>query len=189
MRRINGQEDGPPASNPDKSSDCSSDSSCDPPQTFEEHELRSGFQITIMTLCLLCRKVPQPTTEHRKQPIRPFKGLERNMEAYQTFERCARQKVDHLFPTSSEVLRERMAESIATRRMRFMQFEQRQKTLSTLNEPAPIPQRRPDFITSSISLSERFLNTIPIDALPRRPQLDPTDTSFACQYCCLVCPA
>lgn len=37
---------------------------------------------------------------------------------------------------ASQVLRERMAESVATRRLRFLYLERHQKKTSTLNKPA-----------------------------------------------------
>ncbi|KAJ4315292.1 hypothetical protein N0V84_008448 [Fusarium piperis] len=79
--------------------------------------------------------------QHRQERVQRFKDLDRNKEMILHFERCARQKVDHLFPNASEPLRKRMADSIATRRARFLYLEMHQKKASTLNEPAPVLQQ------------------------------------------------
>lgn len=54
-------------------------------------------------------------------------------------ERIAREKVDNhiLFSKASETLRERAAESIATRRTRFSYLEQHKEKVSTLIKPVP----------------------------------------------------
>ena len=57
----------------------------------------------------------------RLKQIQRFENLDsQNKETYQLFERRARQKADQLFPRASQVLRERITESIAIRRMRFL---------------------------------------------------------------------
>lgn len=72
---------------------------------------------------------------HRQERIQRFRN--RHLQWYEMFERCAGEKVDHLFPKASEILRKRMAESIATRRTRFSYLKLHQEKMSTLNDPAP----------------------------------------------------
>ncbi|KAI1453987.1 hypothetical protein F4805DRAFT_441186 [Annulohypoxylon moriforme] len=132
------------ASESDDSSDRSSISSYKQPQVSENLEafpprttIWTSIQNTITSLRQLALAVRRAGAQHRQERIQRFKNIERNKEVYQLIERCARQKVDHMFPNASEVLRKRMAESIATRRTRFSYLEQHQKKTSTLNEPAP----------------------------------------------------
>lgn len=95
------------------------------------------MQDTITSLRQLASTVRLAGAQHRQERVQRFKGLDRNKEMVLLFERCARQKVDHLFPNASETLRNRMAESIATRRARFLYLEMHQKKTSTLNQPVP----------------------------------------------------
>ncbi|CAJ0549768.1 Ff.00g033810.m01.CDS01 [Fusarium sp. VM40] len=74
-------------------------------------------------------------TQHRQERVSRFKKL--NGPMYDMFERLAREKIDHNFNKASETLRKRMAESIATRRVRFMYLEKHQNKLSTLSSPEP----------------------------------------------------
>lgn len=65
----------------------------------------------------------------------------KNREVHDTIKMYALQKVDHLFPAASKVLRERMAESIARRRSRVSYIKQhQQKKFSTTNYTLPAPQ-------------------------------------------------
>lgn len=149
LLRMDSKEESSSASESDDSSDRSSTSSYRQLQVFEDEEapppprstIWTSIQNTITSLRQLALTVRQAGAQHRQKRIRRFKNLDRNKEVYQLFERCARQKVDHLFPNASEVLRKRMAESIATRRARFLYLEQHQKKTSTLNEPAPALQQ------------------------------------------------
>ncbi|KIL92993.1 hypothetical protein FAVG1_04174 [Fusarium avenaceum] len=77
-------------------------------------------------------------TQHRQERVSRFKKL--NGPMYDIFERLAREKIDHNFNKASETLRKRMAESIATRRVRFMYLEKHQNKLSTLSSPEPALQ-------------------------------------------------
>lgn len=76
--------------------------------------------------------------QHRQERIQRFRNMDRNIQVYELFERCARQRVDHLFPSASLVLRERMAESVATRRLRFLYLEKHEeKKALALKKPEP----------------------------------------------------
>ncbi|UKZ79253.1 hypothetical protein TrVFT333_007003 [Trichoderma virens FT-333] len=73
---------------------------------------------------------------YRTEQNKRLKSLSGNKELYELYESCARQKIDRLIPNASAILRERMAESIATRRIRFLFLEQHREKTSTLGEPA-----------------------------------------------------
>ncbi|KAM0552645.1 hypothetical protein ACHAPJ_007742 [Fusarium lateritium] len=77
-------------------------------------------------------------TQHLQERVGRFK--KQNEPMYNMFKHLACQKVDHLFDKASETLRERMAESIATRRIRFLYLKKHQNKLSTLNNPEPALQ-------------------------------------------------
>ncbi|KAK1965186.1 hypothetical protein LY78DRAFT_107567 [Colletotrichum sublineola] len=102
----------------------------------------TSIRNTITSLRPLALTLRLAGAQHRQEQIRHFKNLDRNKQVYQLFERCARRRVDWLFPKSSKTLRERMAESVATRRARFLYLEEHQENISTLNEPAPMPQQK-----------------------------------------------
>ncbi|KAK2032674.1 hypothetical protein LX32DRAFT_167054 [Colletotrichum zoysiae] len=102
----------------------------------------NSIQNTITSLRQLALTVRLAGTQHRQERIKRFANLDRNKQVFQLFERCARQKVDFLFPKASKTLRARMAESIATRRMRFRYLELHQKKTSTLTEPIPELQQK-----------------------------------------------
>jgi hypothetical protein len=93
-----------------------------------------------------------------------------NSEVYNTFKRCATQRIDHLFPRASETLRGRAADSIAKRRSRISYNKHHQQKLSTLNEPPhlqplsmrrdetkPLPQPGPEASKIPASLSTKIL--------------------------------
>ncbi|KAJ4123170.1 hypothetical protein NW768_009698 [Fusarium equiseti] len=100
----------------------------------------TSIQGTITSLQQLAMTVRLAGAKHRQERIQRFKNLERNKQVYEVVERCAREMVDFRFPKSSKTLRERTAESIATRQMRFLYLEQHQKKTSTLTEPNPESQ-------------------------------------------------
>ncbi|KAM5374731.1 hypothetical protein ACJZ2D_006375 [Fusarium nematophilum] len=106
----------------------------------------TSIQNTITSLRQLALTVHRAGAHHRQARIERFKNLDRNKEVYETVERYALQKVDHLFPDASETLRKRMAQSIATRRARFSYLETHQKKVSTLSEPAPVLQPKESVI-------------------------------------------
>ncbi|KAI1739865.1 hypothetical protein F4680DRAFT_126310 [Xylaria scruposa] len=145
LLRTDSEEDSSPNSDSDDSSDRSSTSSYRQFQAFEDEEVPLPPQITIWTpvqniitsLRQLALTVRLAGAQHRQERIQRFKNLDRNKETCQLFERYARQTVDFQFPNASQILRERTAVSIATRRARFLYLEQHQKKISTLNEPAP----------------------------------------------------
>jgi hypothetical protein len=133
----------------DDSSDRSSTSSSRQLHAFRDEEapppprstIWTSTQNTITSLRQLALTVRRAGAQHRQERIQRFKNLKRNKQLYELFERCAREKVDRLFPEASEELRDRTVQSIATRRVRFLYLEQHQKKTSTLNEPAPALQR------------------------------------------------
>ncbi|KAF5005981.1 hypothetical protein FDECE_7607 [Fusarium decemcellulare] len=100
----------------------------------------TSIQNTITSLRQLALAVHRASAHHRQARIERFMNIEGNREVCETFERCARQKVDHLFPKASETLRKRLAQSISTRRARFSYLEKHQKKVSALTKPAPTLQ-------------------------------------------------
>lgn len=113
-----------------------------PPSSSARSAIWTSIEDTITSLRQLSLTVRLAGAQHRQERIQRFTNLDRNKQVYQLFEKCARQKVDFLFPDASTPLRARMAESIATRRMRFRYLELHQKKTSTLNEPAPALQQK-----------------------------------------------
>ncbi|KAI5925583.1 hypothetical protein F4810DRAFT_659187 [Camillea tinctor] len=144
--QIDRAEEDPSTSDSDNSSDRSSS----PYRQFEASKVEEPLQSrptfwtsiwnTTTSLRHLALTVHRAGTRHRQERIQLFKNSNKNKNVYEIFARCARQKVDYMFPNASEVLRGRMAESIATRRMRFLYHEKHQKKTSTLNEPPPVLQ-------------------------------------------------
>lgn len=146
-----GQEGSSSAGESEDSSDRSSTSSYRLLSPSDDDEIPSrspprstiwtSVQETITSLRQLALTIRIAGARHRQERIQRFKNLDPNKQVYQLVEECARQTVDFQFPEASESLRERMAESIATRRARFLYLEQHQKKTSTLNERAPDLQR------------------------------------------------
>ncbi|KAM0414538.1 hypothetical protein ACHAPT_013618 [Fusarium lateritium] len=159
----------------DDSSDRSSTSSYRLLQPTEDDEaasqpqpsVRTSVQNTITSLRQLALTVHRAGAHHRQVRIERFKGLERNKEVYETFERYAQRKVDHLFPNASETLRKRMAQSIATRRARFSYLEKHQKKISTLSEPAPTLQQ------NEVKVDEEFQVPSPVEQHQARKVVSP----------------
>ncbi|UKZ64246.1 uncharacterized protein TrAtP1_005465 [Trichoderma atroviride] len=102
----------------------------------------TSIENTITSLRQLAITVQRAGNQHRQERTERFKT--NNAELYQLFERCARQKVEHLFPNASIILQERMARSVATRRIRFLYLNRHQKKISTLGKTAPVLQREPE---------------------------------------------
>lgn len=74
-------------------------------------------------------------TRHRQERISRFISLERNQQQYQMFEHLAFQKAKHMFPAAKESLWNRVAQSIARRRSRFLYLERHQAKLRAVAEP------------------------------------------------------
>lgn len=141
------------------------------------------------------REIHQPRNQHPWEAIEKFRR--NNEESYQSFERCTRQKVKHLFPNASAALQERMAQSVARRRIRFLYLERHQKKTSTLREAVPALQTMLELVrvdhTPEPDQNERAESVvsveIPTGTFPSAPKLDPTGSSFTCPFCFLICPA
>ncbi|KAK1254167.1 hypothetical protein MKX08_008162 [Trichoderma sp. CBMAI-0020] len=102
----------------------------------------TSIENIITSLRQLAITVQRAGNQHRRERTERFKS--NNEELYRLFERCARQKVQHLFPNASTILKERMAWSVATRRIRFLYLNRHQKKISTLGKTAPPLQREPE---------------------------------------------
>lgn len=103
-------------------------------------------------------------TQYRQERVSRFKKL--NGLMYDMFERLAREKIDHNFNKASETLRKRMAESIATRRVRFMYLEKHQNKLSTLNSPEPALQDSKRIAEDMIYSAQPELGSQKAEGLP-----------------------
>ncbi|EHK21510.1 uncharacterized protein TRIVIDRAFT_201921 [Trichoderma virens Gv29-8] len=90
--------------------------------------LLSALEATLASSPMILQDVPLPDLH--------------NKEIYSLFKSYARQKIDKLIPNASSMLRERMVESIATRRIRFLFIEQHHKTTSIQGEPATAFQKK-----------------------------------------------
>ncbi|KAL7929061.1 hypothetical protein V8C35DRAFT_284694 [Trichoderma chlorosporum] len=111
-----------------------------PPKAQSNHW--TPVQDTMADLRSLAITIPIIAGQHYQKQIVRFRSLARNEELYKQVESCARQKVDHLFPNAKTILRERMAESIATRRIRFLCIEHHQKKNSTIHESVLVLQQK-----------------------------------------------
>jgi hypothetical protein len=98
---------------------------------------------------------------------------------YDMFEHLARQKVDHNFPKASETLRQRMAESIATRRVRFLYLEKHQNKLSTLKGPEPASQNSKGIGLDTTNAGHPQLGNQKAEGLPTFQQPDATGAQFS----------
>ncbi|KAJ8131835.1 hypothetical protein O1611_g1788 [Lasiodiplodia mahajangana] len=126
--RINSEHNISSTIESDDSSNRSSTSSRRQPTVW------TSTQDTIASLWQFRHRIPLAL--RRLERVQHFKVVDRNKQVYQLFERCARQKLDHLFPNASEALRGRMAVSIGIRRARFQYLKQHQKKTLTLSKPA-----------------------------------------------------
>ncbi|RCI16787.1 hypothetical protein L249_2027 [Ophiocordyceps polyrhachis-furcata BCC 54312] len=95
-------------------------------------EIWTSIRDTIISLRQLGQNVDQAANQHFQKQIQQFKLRPDIGELFHLFKRCARQKVYHVFPNASASLRNRMAQSIATRRVRFIYLAEHQTKLSTL---------------------------------------------------------
>jgi hypothetical protein len=98
---------------------------------------------------------------------------------YDMFEHLARQKVDHNFPKASETLRQRMAESIATRRVRFLYLEKHQNKLSTLKGPEPALQNSKGIGLDTTNAAHPQLGNQKAEGLPTFQQPNATGAQFS----------
>ncbi|KAK4059271.1 hypothetical protein Trihar35433_11024 [Trichoderma harzianum] len=140
MEKISKGEGDEEESQHDSKSDCSSDRSSSPfkllsssPEESEDDEMAA-----------MVRPVGN---DHRQERTEKFKNLPRNEELYESFEKCAKQKVDHLFPKASAALQKRIAQVIARRQIWFVCLEEHQQKTSRRGEPVPaLQQKEPEFM-------------------------------------------
>lgn len=97
------------------------------------------------TLRQMAAMVRRVGNDHRQERTEKFKNLPRNEELYESFEKCAKQKVDHLFPKASAALQKRIAQVIARRQIWFVCLEEHQQKTSRRGEPVPdLQQKEPE---------------------------------------------
>ncbi|KAL8376138.1 hypothetical protein RB595_007312 [Gaeumannomyces hyphopodioides] len=92
---------------------------------------------TINSLRQLSLTLRLAGAQHRSERIRRFRAHKTYSQVFDVFRMYALQRARHLFPRAPGFLVERIAESIASRRIRFLYLERHQTKLSTLNQPAP----------------------------------------------------
>ncbi|KLU81030.1 hypothetical protein MAPG_00125 [Magnaporthiopsis poae ATCC 64411] len=92
---------------------------------------------TINSLRQLSLTIRLAGAQHRSERIRRFRAQKTYSQVFDVFRMCALQRARHLFPLAPEFLVDRIAESIASRRIRFLYLERHQMKISTLNQPAP----------------------------------------------------
>ncbi|RSL95715.1 hypothetical protein CDV31_013773 [Fusarium ambrosium] len=134
----------------------------------------TSIQHTMTGLRQLALTIRLAGARHRQERIQRFKNLDRNEQVCQLIQTLARQMADFRFPEASEPLRERMAESIATRRARFLYLEQHQKKTSTLNEPAPALEQKEDIIQEIPSGQQQSPMVLPPQQGNLGPSLQPS---------------
>lgn len=88
--------------------------------------------------------------QHRSQRIERFRSLEKYNRVFDVFWQCACQRAKYLFPLAPKFLIDRIAESIAARRIRFLYLERHQMKVSTLSQPLTghLPSRQHDSLES-----------------------------------------
>lgn len=101
----------------------------------------SSIQDTLTNLRQLALTIHLMGTQHRQARIERFKNLDRNKQVYKLFNDYAQQKVNYTFPNASLTLKQRMAESIGTRRARFMYLMQHQIKTSKSDKQSSAPPR------------------------------------------------
>ncbi|KAF7517070.1 hypothetical protein G7054_g13929 [Neopestalotiopsis clavispora] len=112
-----------------------------PPSANAQPTLWSSIEDTLTNLRQLALTVHWMGTQHRQARIERFKNLEPNKQVYNLFYTYAQQRINNIFPNASQTLKERAAESIGTRRARFMYLMQHQTKTSKYEKPSPAPQR------------------------------------------------
>ncbi|KAL7781727.1 hypothetical protein V8C43DRAFT_310825 [Trichoderma afarasin] len=98
----------------DSKSDCSSDRSSSPfklgsssSEESEDDEASvpwTSVQTLMTTLRQMAAMIRRVGNDHRQERTEKFKNLPRNRELYESFEKCAKQKVYYLFLKASVVL-------------------------------------------------------------------------------------
>lgn len=104
-----------------------------------------AIQETIDRLNRLAAIIRHSGRKHRQLRIERYLDKPINFEVHQRIKLLALRKVEYLFPQVSEALRERMAESIATRRSRFLYVKQHQRKTSAFNYPQHAPQAQVNY--------------------------------------------
>lgn len=96
---------------------------------------RVAIQDTVDRLHRLATIIRRSGAQHRQVRIERFLEKPKNQQIYETFERLALQKAEHLFPKADNFLQRRIAKSIARRRSRFSYLQQhRQKQIFSEKE-------------------------------------------------------
>ncbi|PKK44987.1 hypothetical protein CI102_10616 [Trichoderma harzianum] len=169
MEKISKGEGDEEESQHDSKSDCSSDRSSSPfkllsssSEESEDDEVPgpwTSVQTLMTTLRQMAVMVRRVGNDHRQERTEKFKNLPRNEELYESFEKCAKQKVDHLFPKASAALQKRIAQVIARRQIWFVCLEEHQQKTSRRGEPVPaLQQKEPE------SMEEKSAQeTLPIE--------------------------
>lgn len=148
-----GYEGGDHAASCGSESDDSSDRSsvflgrCDTSEAVDEQvELRVGqnpsaaltsARGTINSLRQLSLTLRLASAQHRSQRIQRFRTHNTYAQVFGVFQQYALQRAKYLFPLAPAFLVDRIAESIASRRIRFLYLERHQMKISTMNQSAP----------------------------------------------------
>ncbi|KAI4599466.1 hypothetical protein KJ359_001908 [Pestalotiopsis sp. 9143b] len=103
--------------------------------------LVTRIQDTIVNLSQVASTIHLMGTQHRHERMERFKNLEHNKQTYQLFYNVAYQSISHTFPNASVALQKRIAESIATRRMRFLYLKRHQVKISKFTDLDPMPRK------------------------------------------------
>ncbi|KAF6831808.1 ankyrin repeat protein [Colletotrichum musicola] len=134
------------SSESDDSSDRSSvlPSRLDISKVAEEQETKHSPSValtsargTINSLRQLSLTIRLAGAQHRSQRIQRFRAHDTYSQVFDVFRHYALQKANFMFPLAPAFLLDRIAESIASRRIRFRYLERHQMKISTLRQPAP----------------------------------------------------
>ncbi|KAI0103372.1 hypothetical protein GGR51DRAFT_524710 [Nemania sp. FL0031] len=146
LLRINGADDSSSSSESDDSSDRSSYINDFRPnidiEAFKDEQAPTPTQSaawnSLRWTTASIRQLEFILRENQQEQFQRFVHQDQNLRTYQLFETYAREKCDFLFPNASDSLRERMANSIASRQARLLFLKQHQKTPTLAKQDSKI---------------------------------------------------
>jgi hypothetical protein len=134
---------------------------------------RVAVQETIDRLQRLAATIRRSGAHHRQMRIDHFLEKTKNRQVHETIKTLARQKANYLFPDAKIFIRERIAESVAKRRSRFLYTTRHQQKRSTPKLPSPPKPPPPTFDEDDVlpipNLPEPIVEQVPAPELPVVP--------------------
>ncbi|KAF1850331.1 uncharacterized protein K460DRAFT_272656, partial [Cucurbitaria berberidis CBS 394.84] len=97
------------------------------PGQSRQIELRQHIGDTVDRLQGQTRRIERAGAQHRRKRIEVFREKERSQQMYEGFEKLGLWKANEEFKLASKIMKERIAESFARRRIRFEYLKEHQK--------------------------------------------------------------